>query len=193
MSKTIIGIQGGPGSYNEEASRTACAKHNLDCEVVYLYTTEGVLKSLNEGLIDRGVFAIQNSIGGIVHESIKAMGQYEYEVVDLFDIPVNHCLYILKGTNIENLTSIMSHPQAVAQCKETIKTQYPNVRTESGEGDMIDTATAAKALADGALPDTTGVLASKACADLYPNLEIADRGMQDRPDNVTSFLLVKKL
>lgn len=187
-----IAIQGGPGSFNQEAARWYCMGHRIpEYEIEFGYTTEGVFKLLKSEQVTHGVFALQNSIGGVVRESIQAMGKNTFEVIDFFDIVVDHCLLVRPGTKLEEISTIMSHPQALAQCKDTLKYSYPEVALVSGEGDMIDQATAAKALAAGNLPKSTGVLASKVCADLY-GLDILTRGVQDRPDNFTTFLFVKK-
>lgn len=191
-SKIKIAIQGGPGSFNEEAARWYCLGHRIpQYELVYSYTSAKVLEALKRGEVERGVFALQNSIGGVVRESIEAMGDYTFKVIDFFDIVVDHCLVVKKGTHLSDITTIMSHPQALAQCKDTLKYSYPEQKLVSGEGDMVDQATAAKALAAGELPDTTAVLCSKVCATMYDSLEILARGLQDRPDNFTTFLYVE--
>ncbi|MDE2026650.1 MAG: prephenate dehydrogenase/arogenate dehydrogenase family protein, partial [Patescibacteria group bacterium] len=71
------GIQGGVGSFNEEALQTYISKHKIaHHKTEYLYTSEKVLKNLHEGIIDFGIFAISNSTGGLVEESIQAMAKY---------------------------------------------------------------------------------------------------------------------
>lgn len=190
--EVVIGIQGGPGSFNEEAAHWYAKGHRIPLySLKYLYTTDRVLSSVDEDGVDFGVFAIQNSIGGMVDESIFAMSKYLFDIKDQFEIIVNHCLLSKPGIKLEEITTIMSHPQALAQCKATLAIQYPDIKLVSGEGDLIDQATAAKALSLGELPDSTAVLASVAAAELY-GLDVLDRGLQDRVDNYTTFLFVSK-
>ena len=61
-------------------------------KVKYLYTTEKVLRNLNKGNIDFGLFAIYNTIGGIVDESTYAMARYKFKIVYEFAISIAHCL-----------------------------------------------------------------------------------------------------
>ena len=186
-----IAIQGGPGSFNEEAARWYAQGHRIPkYDLVYSYTTEGVLRTVLSGEAERGVFAIQNSIGGMVQESIYSMAEHMFEIVDQFEIIVDHCLLVRPGLKLDDISTIMSHPQALAQCQDTLKYSYNDKEQMSGDGEWIDQATAAKALAEGDLPASTAVLASKVNADLY-GLEIVDRALQDRPDNYTTFLFVK--
>lgn len=57
----IIGIQGGRGSFNEEAALTHLPQIiTADYELRYLYTTPNVFEALDKGEIDRGQFAIFN-------------------------------------------------------------------------------------------------------------------------------------
>ncbi|MDZ7726335.1 MAG: prephenate dehydratase domain-containing protein [Candidatus Campbellbacteria bacterium] len=191
--KLVIGIQGGPGSFNEEAAHWYAKGHRIpNYELSYCYTTDKVLALLAEHKIDRGIFAIQNSVGGMVDESIYAMGRQLFEIVDQFEIIVNHNLLVLPGIEMDGIVTIMSHPQALAQCKSTLSLQYPDKNLRSGEGELIDQAMAAKALSEGQLPETTAVLASQAAADLY-ELNILDRGLQDKTENYTTFLFVSNL
>ena len=55
-----------------------------------------------------------------------------------------------------------------------------------------DTAEAARRLSEGKLPATAGVIANKACADLY-GLEILQESIHDLKHNLTLFLSIKKL
>lgn len=189
--KIIIGIQGGKGSFNEEACLYYCEKNKIkNFEIKYLYTSNNVLRSLSEKKIDKGQFAIQNSIGGMVHETLDALSKYNCRILNEFEIIINHCLLGWEGVKIEEIKTIMSHPQALAQCKSTLAKKHRDKKLVSGKGNLVDQATAAKFLSLGKIPKSTAVLASSVCAKIYPNLEILAEGLQDRKDNYTTFLFV---
>lgn len=190
--KLKIGIQGGVGSFNEQAVLHYLNVNQIPYyEIEYLYTTKKVLKSLNEGAIDLGLFAIHNSLGGIVHESIEAMGEYNFKIAQEFAIPIRHFLMKLPGSDTNEIVRILAHPQVFAQCRINLANKYPNLKKESGEGDLIDTAQAAKALAAGEISNHTAILGPKSLAGLY-GFEIIDQDLQDDMTNNTSFLLVMK-
>ncbi len=193
MAKKVrIGIQGGKGSFNEEACLFYAQEHKLkNYEIVYLYTADRVMKALNAGTIDRGICAIHNSVGGIVWETANALGTFGATITDKFAIIINHCLLVKPGKKVSDLTVIMSHPQALAQTAATRAKKYPGMKFESGKGILVDQATAAKSLGEGKLPDTVGVIASKVCADLY-DLTILAKGLQDSKNNLTTFIFAKK-
>jgi hypothetical protein len=187
-----IGIQGGAGSFNEEAiqyylQRNAIEKYKIE----YLHTSKNVLRELHEGTIDQGLFAIHNSIGGIVMESVEAMAKYKFSIIEEFAIKISHALLIRKDATLADITTIMSHPQVFAQCKKTLEQKYPNLTQTSGEGELIDHALVAKQISEEKLPKNIATMGSKILAKIY-NLKLIEDNLQDLKENYTSFLLVKR-
>ena len=53
--RLVIGIQGGRGSFNEEAARYYMSRTpEIAFELQYLHTTENVLRALHEGIVEQG-------------------------------------------------------------------------------------------------------------------------------------------
>lgn len=187
-----IGIQGGKGSFNEEAilywlKRSGIKKYDIK----YLYTSQKVLAALHAGDIDYGQFAIHNSVGGIVAESVEAMAEYKFKIVEEFAIKISHALMIKKDSNFSQIKRVMAHPQVFAQCKGTLAQKYPDLVLTSGEGELIDHAYVAKQLSEGKLAKDVGTMGSKVLAELY-SLTVVEDNLQDAHENYTSFLLVSR-
>jgi len=190
--KIIYGIQGGKGSFNEEAILFYVKKHEIKkFQIKYLFTSEKVLKNLYEGNIDYGLFAIQNAIGGVVEESTQAMAKYKFKIVEEFQILVRHFLMKRKDVDVRQIKTIMAHPQNFAQCKNTLAKKYFDLRLISGQGDLLDTARCAEALAKSKIDKNTAILGPKILAEIY-NLEIFDKDLQDNKYNLTTFFLVSR-
>ncbi len=186
-----IGIQGGKGSFNEEATRTYLDKNKIDNATVrYLYTSENVLRTLHEGRIDQGQFAIRNTLGGEVKESVVAMKKYPSQTIAEYSIPIAHALMIRPDATIDEVTTIMTHPQVLAQCKGTLIEKYPTLIQTVGEGDIVDPAYVAEQLGEKKLPKNIATMSSKLLAELY-GLKIVETDLQDKKENYTTFLLVK--
>jgi len=187
----VFGIQGGKGSFNEQALMTYLKKHQIKkYRIKYLYTTEKVLRYLYEGKIDYGQFAIHNSTGGMVKESIEAIARYKFEIVEEFAIKIAHYAMKSKVVDTASVQKYLTHPQVIKQCRQTLNTKYANWIVESGEGDLIDHANVAKAIYNGKIAQNIGVLGPKILADIY-NLDIVAENLQDLQQNYTSFLMVK--
>lgn len=188
-----FGIQGGKGSFNEEAIQYYLKKEGIRKYAIrYLYTSENVLRALHKGDIDRGVFAIHNSVGGIVGESVQAMANYKFKIVEEFAIKISHALMIKKDAKLSDITTIMTHPQVLAQCKATLLKKYSHLKQTSGEKQLIDHAVVAKHLSENKLPRYIATMGSKVLADLY-NLQVIEDNLQDAKENYTSFLQVSRI
>ena len=192
MKVLVFGIQGGIGSFNEEAILYYLIKNKIrKYKIKYLYTTKRVLSELNKGNIDYGIFALQNSVGGVVDESIRAMAGYKFQIVKEFAIPIKHFLMRLENVEDKKINKIMAHPQVLKQCKDTLQSKYSDYKLKSGKGDLVDTAKLAEALVKGKIKKETYILGPKSLSDMYL-LKIVDKNLQDDDTNETSFLLVEK-
>lgn len=183
-----IGVSGARGSFSEEAGkRYAASVDSLDPEIQYLVSVENVLSALDAGTVDRGVFPVENSTGGIVIEAVYAMAKHLFSIEKLFEIEVHQNLLVKPGTKAESITRIVSHDQALKQCRMYLKRKWPGVDVE----EYPDTAKAAEDLGKGVLPATDAVIAAKGCAEIY-GLELLEESIQDLKYNFTNFVVAKK-
>jgi len=191
--KVFIGIQGGKGSFNEEACRYFCKVNDIkNYEIRYLYTTEKVLKNLHRGNIDYGQFAIEDPCGGIVNESIEALTKYTCKIVDKFKYPIRHALILQKDAKMDEVKTIMTHPQIYKQCEKTIKQKYNRVDIKFGKGNLIDQAKVAEKISSGDIEKDTAVIGSKLLTDIYPNLKVEQNNLQDIHEIYTTFIFCKR-
>ena len=183
-----IGISGAKGSFSEEAASVYVANEKIaSYEISYLVSAENVLKALTEGTIDKGIFPIENSNGGIVIEAVHAMAKYVFAIEKMFEIDVHHNLMAKKGVTADHIKTITSHDQALKQCRMYLKRKWHGVEVV----EYPDTAKAAADIANGTLPDTTAAIAPKRAAELY-NLDILEESIQDLKFNYTSFVVAVK-
>ena len=184
-----IGIQGGKGSFSEQAATQFAINHGInEFNIVYQISSESVLSGLESDQTDYGVIAMENAQGGVVIESVEALARYRCSIIEMFHIPVDQNLLGVSGMNVGDITEIHSHQQALRQCKDFLS-EYFWTRPLIEED---DTAESARRLSEGKLPKTAGVIANKACAELY-DLEILQESIHDLKHNLTLFLGVKKL
>lgn len=190
QSVTTIGIQGGQGSFNEEAVQHFLKNNRItNANIQYLYTSDNVMEALQRGEIDRGQCAIYNSVGGYVEETTTALEKFPVKIVDEFEIKIAHALMIRPDQDFSQIDTIMCHPQVLAQCKTNLKNKYPHFKQTSGEGEWVDNAKTAEALSTGRLSDNTAVMGSKVLAEIY-NLRVLEDNLQDAEQNYTRFIHV---
>ena len=184
-----IGVMGAVGSFSEQAGELYREKFGSATDaVVPLVTAEAVLTSVEDGAIERGIFPIENSNGGIVIEAVHAMAKHRFAIERMFELDVHHMLLVKSGVTASHVATISSHDQALKQCRMYLKRMWPTAEIAPYK----DTAQAAADLGAGILPDTTAVIAPRQCAALY-GLEILEESIQDLKFNYTTFVVATKL
>lgn len=181
----IIGVSGDVGSFSEQAALKYSASENIDFSLHYLIDMENVLAALHE--IDLGIFPVFNNLGGIVKQAFEAMGRHHFLYLSSLPMNIEQCLLTKNSISFEQIQEVISHPQALAQCAEFIKHHLPSARIISAQ----DTASSARALSESKYEDNTAIIASAGCADHY-KLCLAQRGIQDKNPNITTFIIVKQ-
>ncbi|RLC36662.1 hypothetical protein DRH27_04905 [Candidatus Falkowbacteria bacterium] len=182
--KIIIGVSGNIGSFSEEAANYYCRKHNIkNKKLEYLVGVDNVLNALENNKADLGIFPLENSNGGIVIETVYAMSKYIINIKDLFEIDIKMNLLVKPGTAASRIKKIISHPQALKQCRMYLKRRWKDVDLE----EYVDTASAAQDLSLGKLSAVSVVIAPKICAKLY-GLDLLEESIQDLKFNYTTFI-----
>jgi prephenate dehydratase len=188
MSQKIkIGVSGNKGSFSEEAARYYAHKRNMPSfGISYLISVQNALHALMDGKIDKAIFPIENSNGGVVTETIYAMSNFIFKIEEMFEIDIQMNLMVLPGMTTKKVSRIISHQQALRQCRMYLHRKWQNTELE----EYVDTASAAKDLSEGILPKTAAVIAPKICSKLY-KLDILEEGIQDLKFNFTTFIVAK--
>lgn len=179
-SKARIVFQGVEGAYSEQAMREYFGK---DCDSYNVETWKDAMEAIKKGEADYAVLPIENSSAGIVSENYDLLVEYENYIVGEQTIKINHCLLGLPGADIDNLTTVYSHPQALMQCSGYLE-DHKNCEKIS----LKNTALAAKKIKDDG-DIRHAAIASEITADIY-GLSILDRAIQDNKDNATRFIIV---
>ncbi|MBF0460925.1 MAG: prephenate dehydratase [Magnetococcales bacterium] len=179
MQKTIA-FQGIRGAYSEQA----CREKMPDCLHVPCKTFEDIFQQVEDGLVDWGMLPVENSVAGVVSDSYDLLARHNLFIVGEHYQRVRHCLLGIRGARLEQIRTVYSHPQALAQCHAFIRQQGWERQA------AYDTAGAAADLLQRGNP-TEAALASALCAELY-QLDILGQDVQDSPLNTTRFLLIAR-
>ncbi len=180
-----IGYQGAKYSYSEFATTKFIAKMGYKNVQTYpLTSSNNVAKSLLEKTIDFGVVAVKNNIGGLVNESKKILSNKKFQALQTLEMNISHCLFTYDKENANKIDLIVSHEQALKQCKNFIKNNFPTCKIQK----YADTAKSAEDLKNGILTQTSAVICSES-AGLANNLFLFKRNIADMPSKTTFTLL----
>uniref|UniRef100_A0A2C9V655 arogenate dehydratase n=1 Tax=Manihot esculenta TaxID=3983 RepID=A0A2C9V655_MANES len=173
-----VAYQGVPGAYSEAAA----GKAYPNCESIPCDQFEVAFQVVELWVADRVVLPVENSLGGSIHRNYDLLLRHRLHIVGEVQLPVHHCLLALPGVRKENITQVISHPQALAQCELSLSKLGLNAAREA----VDDTAGAAQHIAANNLRDTAAIASARA-AELY-GLQILADGIQDDSSNVTRFV-----
>ncbi|GJP33318.1 hypothetical protein CLOM_g17863 [Closterium sp. NIES-68] len=175
-----VAYQGVPGAYSEMAAMRAYP----GCSPVPCDQFDDAFKAVEQWLVGRAVLPIENSLGGSIHRNYDLLLRHRLHIVGEVQLPVHHCLLALPGTTPDQLTRVLSHPQALAQCEATL------TRLGVVQEAVYDTAGAAQMVASQKM-EGVGAVASTRAAEIY-GLDILADGIQDEADNFTRFLALAR-
>ncbi|KUL30701.1 prephenate dehydratase [Chlorobium limicola] len=176
MTNWMIAYQGEPGAYSEIAAlRLGEPK---PCE-----TFDEVFAAVENRDADFAVIPIENSLGGSIHHNYDLLLQHPVVIAAETFVKVEHCLLGIHGSSTEKAERALSHPQALAQCRNFFST-HKHIKAEVA----YDTAGSAKIIAAGGDPSKLAI-ASKRAGELY-GLEILQENLADEEWNITRFFCI---
>ncbi len=178
-----VGILGPRGTYAEIAARS---QFGADAELVPYSMITDVAEAVARGEVSAGVVPIESLREGSVGETLDTLAWIDVKIQAEVVVPIAHCLLGVPGAKLEQITQVLSHPQALAQCRDFLRQRLP--RAELIE--MTSTAKAAEQV--GKLKQShMSAIGPRALADLY-GLEVLQENIQMGETNVTRFLCLGK-
>lgn len=178
--KARIVCQGARGAFSHEAASMlfeACDPRFVEC-------WEDVVEAVRSGEADYGLLPVENSSTGSVHEVFDLIMANRCHIAAAVDVPVRQCLLGVKGTHLEDIQIVVSHPQALAQCREFIRAHG------FAEQSYGNTATAAALVAEKG-DKTLAAIGSVEAAKAF-GLEIVAHGIQTFDGNTTRFVAISR-
>ncbi|CAN5294418.1 prephenate dehydratase [soil metagenome] len=177
---TTVAYQGEPGAFGEEAVIGYFGADGVT--PVPMPTFSAVCAAVENGSVDAGVLPLENSLAGTVGDALDALAEGSLSVVGELLLPIRHQLLVLPGADLERVTRVSSHWQALAQCERFLSSRGWQIVPSA------DTAGAARELAFSGNPNVAAI-ASLRAAERY-GLEIAATDIQDSTHNVTRFAVL---
>ena len=179
--KATVACQGVEGAY----SQLACEKLFQHPQVMYFGSFDSVFTAVESGFCQYGVLPLENSTAGSVNQVYDLMLRHNFKIVRSTRLKIDHNLVAKKGTRLEDIREIFSHPQAISQCSGYLEGRK-GVKITPCE----NTAIAAQSVADSDRADVAAI-SSHRCISLY-GLECLDADIQDRGNNYTRFICISK-
>ncbi len=132
---------------------------------------------------DYGVVPIENSIEGMVNATLDRLASSSLVICDESKMDISLCL-LSKLKDTSKIKIIYSHPQPLGQSRNWLGKNLPNA-------EQVVTPSTAAAAVMAAKDKSSAAVASQVAGELY-KLNLLAKGIEDRPDNLTRFLIVSK-
>ncbi|MEI8032039.1 MAG: prephenate dehydratase [Chlorobiaceae bacterium] len=176
MTNLTIAYQGEPGAYSEIAAmRIGMPKPFSSFEEAF--------SAVENREVDYAVIPIENSLGGSIHQNYDLLLQHPVVIVAETFVKVEHYLLGIPGSSIAGAKRVLSHPQALAQCRNFFAA-HRELKAEAS----YDTAGSAKMIAVEKDPSKLAI-ASKRAGELY-GLETLQENLADEEWNITRFFCI---
>ena len=170
-----VAYQGVAGAFSHQAALSFAPDH----EPVARPTFAAVIEAVEAGEAKLGILPVENSRAGPVPEVKTLLAQNRLSILSRHPLAVRMHLLALRGSRIEDIRTAVSHPMALEQSAQTLRSLGLAMEPAA------NTAIAAQTLSD----PTKGVLASEWAAKAY-GLDILVRDVHDDPNNTTHFVLL---
>jgi prephenate dehydratase len=172
---------GPAGTFTEDALLAAAG--DAEIEAVASPTVYDAIVAVDEGNAERALVPFENSIEGAVRSTLDtlAFDATSVTIVGEHDHPISHSLIARSELELERIETVLSHPQATAQCAHFIRRHLPGAEVRS----VASTAEAVRSVSESDRP--WAALGAASAAKIYACVVLRD-GVEDSPDNVTRFV-----
>lgn len=179
-----IGYLGPAGTFTEEA---LIKYTGADCsDKVACATINAVFKGVADGSLDLGLVPIENSTEGSVHLTLDLLaGDYDLKISGEIIMPISHHLIARADTPADRVTKVLSHPQALAQCRNYIEKNLPAIEAVP----VTSTAEAVRSIAEAG--ESWAAVGNARAAEIH-GLSVIASDIQDCRENRTRFVVISR-
>ncbi|MBR6095918.1 MAG: chorismate mutase [Oscillospiraceae bacterium] len=156
-----------------------------DAQLCALPSFEAAYASVENAACDLAVLPIENSYAGEVGQVLDLMLSGSLYVNGVYDLSISQNLLGVPGARLEDVRTVVSHPQALSQCRGYL--QRHNLEARSA----VNTAVAAREVAELGDPSVAAI-ASRETAGLY-GLTLLDRDIHENRANTTRFAVFSRV
>jgi chorismate mutase/prephenate dehydratase len=161
----------------------AMRQFGLSAQLVPMKSIPAVFEEVERGRAHYGVVPVENSTEGVVNHTLDMFISSDLQVIAEVLLEISHDLLSRSG-RLEQIGKVVSHPQALAQCRRWLEENLPDVP-------LVDVASTAAAAQMAAEDETVAAVASHAAADQY-GIQVVKGKIEDNPNNYTRFLVIGK-
>jgi prephenate dehydratase len=171
---------GPAGTFTEEALLSLGTD---GVEPVACATIGEVFAAVSSGDCDSGVVPIENSVEGSVNETLDALAfDHELHITAELVRDIHHALVVAPGVQLQDVTAVVSKPEATGQCRTWLAAKLPGRPTVAANStaEAVQRAVAEPGLA---------AIGTSLAAGLYGGV-VLQEAIEDHAGNQTRFVVI---
>ncbi|MBI4235064.1 prephenate dehydratase [Candidatus Peregrinibacteria bacterium] len=157
----------------------------------YARDIEEVFSVVEQGRVNKGLVPIENKLQGSVRETMDALFTSKVHITNEIRLPIHHCLITHKHTKKEDIRKVISHYQALGQCKKYLRRNFPKaeIQTTTSTAAAIEKLNSANNHIAVIAPEIAATSGESAQNN---HLKIFAKNIEDSKDNETIFVVIEK-
>jgi chorismate mutase/prephenate dehydratase len=173
-----IAYLGPAGTFSHQAAtiRFGSSAHLEPCDSI-----PDIFAQVERGSCDYGVAPVENSLAGVIPETLDTFSQSNVRVVSELFVPIVHNL-ATRCASLDDVTRLYTHPQPLAQCRQWLRAHLPTV-------EIVEVGSTARA-AEAASTDEGAAALCPAPAAEASGMPVLVEHTEDNPSNRTRFLVL---
>ena len=177
---TRIACFGEHGAYTEQAMEEVFGKN---ITAINRESFREVMEMVANGEAKYGVLPIENSSTGGITDVYDMLLDYDVTVVAEHVVKVEQALMGIKGTKLEDIGTVYSHPQGILQCSKFLE-KHPQIVAKT----FASTSGSARKVAEEG-DKTQAAIASKRAAEIF-GLDVIQESINFEKNNYTRFIVI---
>jgi len=178
-----VAFLGPAGTFSEQAAKKFF--FNMPASFIECQSIQDVFRAVSVGDADFGVAPVENSLEGSVNIVLDLLLNSSLKVFGEIEEKITHNLIVKPGTKIGDIKLVISHPQALAQCRKFIEENLHGVKIKECNSTALAVKMAKKIKGAAAI-------GTELAAQIY-GMEIAAREIEDWTNNFTRFFVLSKI
>ena len=181
-----VGYLGPEGTFSHEAMLDSLGAAEVQAESCA--TIFDTIMAVHSGVVQYALVPIENSLEGSVNVTLDTLAFETQDVALVGEVvhPIRHCLIARTTLELDEIETVVSHPQANAQCARFIRTRLPGARVMSGDS----TAGAVRMVAE---HDGPWAALGTRLAAVRNGCQVLRSGVEDVAGNETRFVWLARV
>jgi chorismate mutase/prephenate dehydratase len=144
-------------------------------------TIDEIFHQVEHERVGYGIVPVENSIEGSVTSTLDSFIKYKVKICGETHLAIKHNLVNYSG-DINDIKLVVSHSQPLAQCRQWLKKNLPDIPTQT----VFSTGVAAQMASE---DHSIAAIASSLAIKTY-HLQVVAKGVEDYRGNTTRFVLI---